>query len=1302
MLRSEVLDYTSKNRYNVSFFEDDTIETVRQQIGNTLQIHPDRLFILVGLQLPSDYYTSDPRRWEALFNRISYNGEPITKDIFEKYQSEYHLPNTSVQFVSYDKPTWMSYPPELKPIYEPISEFVEYRIFGTEEEKSYILPLNFENNRSSKILSAMLPNPKNKTLYSTLYDHRKVIRFLIRPYDEVAEQSILVYFPYMTPQTPNRLSDESIRLLNKNSELLSGLLKLPAPKPESITISKIKFYIPWVETDFGSAISTRFEQLFYGLTLSKEIPYIGFFTSEKEVTRHKFYVEDPNNKKPFVDIQIWKAWWAPTKPFRDIPTLLLYRGTSKNEFDRVAITDRDMVINSYRDSGNTETIEDLKESIFKWISTFDAIIPFLTQTDLNFQRWELQELDFSANYDNSLEKFDLLRFQCISNVFDISDKTKSEFKLLRTDYENYGLSTTDIKIIKILRENIGTDYSKINSKIAEELSVTIPQAYKLIEIIQSKIEDNPKLLEKDFRGYPTLELKPKSINVSSVNNLEFPLKYANILRYILSNPKSDELDKLCPRKAQKSDIYVQPEYEAEDDTETDPDLEAYLKQFEEEPLEKQQTTPEEFPTISTEKEQRSIYSYFKNRLQEFDPDTFNFPGSTYPKQCQQPYQPIIMSENDLKRVSNTKYDPRKYLEKSKIIDLENPDGKVICPEYWCMRDQIPLQESQLEVTKDGLKRCPECKGKLQTKASDDPKEFPLISREFLYPGFKNYKSPINGKNLPCCYKTDQSRKNKEIEEDTDDKYYILGENKTDIEEFRNAFLSEKLINGLKINEKYEFFDKGRRLASNTSGFFRVGLGRPSENLSTFLNINITLPSPKDAIETVLKCSFLRTWNKPSDTHVSTISNKLKSITSIEKDDIVIENLSKLISGIDDAYHRKELSLIEDLEYTALTLQCDVFRIFLNSNTLGCMFYSKIVKPRSRGIVILQTDVELDILAYVVRNKKIMNYNVNIFERPFKKETYMELESLRNTACLTDIPSYETALKVMSQISTDDYSVILDPYLRGQAFYVPEKIILPFSPTPLPTIAQPKLSGYSEVTKLPSHDKVLEYLKIAQKTAVGYKWVEDLGNNLGETVEVLTQSGLRIPVLPIKNNKVEQLEVIETIRDIGEANLVFGKHSEELKKTYNEISYQSEVYEFLLFQLTKDLESDYLQLRKELQEIRPNQLKVEPLFKQWFEETTQFVNIENPHKFLSKIRTPCGQFKDEKSCSGNMCGWDGKVCRIQIKKTVKKELLYHRLLSTILENSKIRSMILDGRTTAFFSTILYLELPHELILTDAEL
>jgi hypothetical protein len=72
------------------------------------------------------------------------------------------------------------------------------------------------------------------------------------------------------------------------------------------------------------------------------------------------------------------------------------------------------------------------------------------------------------------------------------------------------------------------------------------------------------------------------------------------------------------------------------------------------------------------------------------------------------------------------------------------------------------------------------------------------------------------------------------------------------------------------------------------------------------------------------------------------------------------------------------------------------------------------------------------------------------------------------------------------------------------------------------------------------------------------------------------------------------------------------------------------------------------------------------------------------------------------CEGSMCGWDGNTCRIKIKNTIRKEPLFNRLLSTLVENAKLRGMVLDGHSTPFFSTILYVELPHEVFLTDLDM
>ena len=179
-------------------------------------------------------------------------------------------------------------------------------------------------------------------------------------------------------------------------------------------------------------------------------------------------------------------------------------------------------------------------------------------------------------------------------------------------------------------------------------------------------------------------------------------------------------------------------------------------------------------------------------------------------------------------------------------------------------------------------------------------------------------------------------------------------------------------------------------------------------------------------------------------------------------------------------------------------------------------------------------------------------------------------------------------------------------------------------------------------------------------------------------------------------------MIQSLVDSGmnEDHLAFGPPSDELKENQTEISYSAEVFEFLLFQLSHDISTDYRELREALQQVSPKRSQVEPLLKSWFSEITQFAEIKAPEKFISKIRTPCS----ENSCSGNLCGFNKKTgkCGIKIRDTVQKEPLFRRLLLNLLENAKIRSIVLDGRATPFFSTILYLELPHELILTDMDL
>jgi len=76
-------------------------------------------------------------------------------------------------------------------------------------------------------------------------------------------------------------------------------------------------------------------------------------------------------------------------------------------------------------------------------------------------------------------------------------------------------------------------------------------------------------------------------------------------------------------------------------------------------------------------------------------------------------------------------------------------------------------------------------------------------------------------------------------------------------------------------------------------------------------------------------------------------------------------------------------------------------------------------------------------------------------------------------------------------------------------------------------------------------------------------------------------------------------------------------------------------------------------------------------------------MENPELFVRKVRTPCGQLSEAK-CKG-VCGWTrGGQCRVRVPSTMP---LFKRLLEVLVTNSKQRAIVLDGRASPFFSTIL---------------
>ena len=196
--------------------------------------------------------------------------------------------------------------------------------------------------------------------------------------------------------------------------------------------------------------------------------------------------------------------------------------------------------------------------------------------------------------------------------------------------------------------------------VSEELSIPIQNARELIQQVDSRIEEDPRLADKALRGYPTLRVGADSIIVSSVDSLDRSLKYANLLRYILSNSK--EIDDICPKRMEKVTVNtsIVPTTVLNIDAAVAEEYADIFGEFEETEEVEEETpeeeVPEEVKRISTKDKQQTTYNYFKSRLQKFDPVTFDPEGSQYPKICEQKHQPIILSESDKSRISGTPYD----------------------------------------------------------------------------------------------------------------------------------------------------------------------------------------------------------------------------------------------------------------------------------------------------------------------------------------------------------------------------------------------------------------------------------------------------------------------------------------------------------------------------------------------------------------------------------------------------------------------------------------------------------------------
>lgn len=1240
----------------LSFFPDDTIETVCQHVALAMRTHPDRLFVQVQVELPKDYYSSNPKRWMELFFRLSYGSDTITKDALDAYVTHTRI-GTGVAARSVTQEEWRSIEPDLVPLFDPSSSFKEWRILGVREDKSIVLPIP---PKDVAIPEAYRPLPARQTIFESL--HREEVHELMAVEIDpgtASDRVKQIYFPFFKSSTPTNI--ETLRAPIKAAhDQIAKILKLKAPKPSNVSILRAKWFNEFISTKF-SAPQTRFEQIFYGLTVSPETPVVSYFTGKAETIRHKFYVEDPKAKKPYINIPMWKAWMTNTQPQRRLPTLLFYRGTSRGSFDRIAITSKDITVSTWRGKESEESTDDLIASALEWIKSMDAVLPFLAESDIQIGRWELNDLSVIASYKKDISEFDLRRFPCLENIF---SNENDKFRLIRASRASSNVSSEELRAFSLLREG--------DADLQTLLNISDEKAAALKMRVQDLEADERFNFAKAISGYPTITFSANEVVMTFVSNLERVVEYASLLRYILTSDKA-EVDEVCPKAMETveptagvaptavavADEFVLDDFLLSAIAETEP-VQAAVSEGA--PVKETKVKVKKSGPLGT-------HGYFNNRLHALDPEMFD---SYYPRKCEKLHQVVVLTNEDQVRIPGT-YNYSGAPEEEKI-KLEK--GIAVCPDYWCIRDEIPLSETQLVMKEDG-QHCPVCDGKVRITEKEDVREFTVIKRDraYKFPGWKDPSEKSESKTrAPCCYKKAAAQSEVFIPKTQTDEYYVLSSGL--IPGLRIAYLPEDLASKLSVKTNYAKTVPNNRIDGSASDMFRIGMGQPRETLPILLNDQRPIPTPENAKDLISQCSFFRTWK------------------DLGEGDTMVD---RIIDGINRAYSNKTLETIQEIEYITRILDCRVMRVDTATQSMMCGFWSEKTRASSRTITLLDTDVLGNVKRRTGKVGSKFDYvvDVNKFPEPTKKA----LHALHMQACSSDMPLFDNAIQELKAKSMSQYQVILDPFKRVQAVFVPQEVVLPVQPINMDIPEGVSVrSGYADITdgELPTRETLSRFLKETRHP--GFKEKSVLFSADGYSSEILLECGFHAVFRPEQSGEdVEATEVMKTIRPPhSEEELVGSPPNQADLKLAREISYSSEVFEFLLFSLSKDIQmDDYETLRQSI--ANPGESLYKDL-SQWLDDQAYWDSVDEPIQFVNKVRTPCGQLLKDTCKKSTLCGWHKDTCKIKIKPVVEKRAILVRMTKTLKDNTKQRALVLDGRLSPFFSTVLYLEMPNELIVT----
>jgi len=166
----------------------------------------------------------------------------------------------------------------------------------------------------------------------------------------------------------------------------------------------------------------------------------------------------------------------------------------------------------------------------------------------------------------------------------------------------------------------------------------------------------------------------------------------------------------------------------------------------------------------------SLRNYFSKRMEKYDKNIFNkSEGRGYTTDCQsnQKRQPIILNKEELDTINRE--NPGILNEKKdEILQYTTQEGEdlyYICPRYWCLLDNAPMTQEQVESG--------EC-GKIIDKNTVEKGKYVVeFFHKEVHGSREDYKQTGPGimkTGLPCCFKDWKSERQKMLMAKSEQKY----------------------------------------------------------------------------------------------------------------------------------------------------------------------------------------------------------------------------------------------------------------------------------------------------------------------------------------------------------------------------------------------------------------------------------------------------------------------------------------------------------------------------------------------------